>query len=63
MPTIDSFARFSGDLTMQAIKEQITLIANESDAARQQAMSTLQDLLFSFETTEDTIHRYGHMVS
>ncbi|CAG9950381.1 unnamed protein product, partial [Clonostachys rosea f. rosea IK726] len=25
-------------------------------------MKALQDLLFSFETTEDTIHRYGHMV-
>jgi hypothetical protein len=47
---------------MQEIKEQITLIANESDVSRQQVMSALQDLLLSFETTEDTIHRYGHMV-
>ncbi|KAI1133929.1 S-adenosyl-L-methionine-dependent methyltransferase [Hypoxylon sp. FL0543] len=46
---------------MEAIKEQITSIANESDASRQEVMSALQDLLFSFETTEDTIHRYGHM--
>lgn len=50
-------------ITMEGIKDQVTSMANESDARRQQVMKALQDLLLSFETTEDTIHRYGHMVS
>jgi hypothetical protein len=48
---------------MEEIKDQVTLLANKSDASRQQVMKVLQDLLLSLETTEDTIHRYGHMVS
>jgi hypothetical protein len=47
---------------MEQVKDQVILLANESDASRQKVMKALQDLLFSFETTEDTIHRYGHMV-
>ncbi|KAI0410564.1 S-adenosyl-L-methionine-dependent methyltransferase [Xylaria grammica] len=47
---------------MQAILEQIKQLADEGDDACRNVKAALQSLVFSFETPDDTIHRYGQMI-
>lgn len=47
---------------MEAILDQVKQLAATSEEARQEVMVALRNLAFSFESPQDTIHRYGHMV-
>lgn len=47
---------------MEKALENIKQLAAEGEGSRQQLMVALHKLAQSFESTNDTIHRYGHMV-
>jgi hypothetical protein len=46
--------------TLDAIKQ---LVAKSGESTRQQLTSSLNKLILSLESPNDTVHRYGHMVS
>ncbi|ROV87606.1 hypothetical protein VSDG_09603 [Cytospora chrysosperma] len=48
---------------MEEALKQIKTRAEESDEARREIISSLQDFAFSLENTHETIHRIGHMNS
>jgi hypothetical protein len=47
---------------MEEALDQVRRLATASQHSRQQAILALQDLAFSLETPDFTLHRYGHMV-
>jgi hypothetical protein len=48
------------DATLATIRQ---LAATASDATRRQLVSSLNRVILSFESPNDTVHRYGHMMS
>lgn len=47
---------------MELAIEQIKQLAAVGEPGRPQLIATLYKLAYSLETTNDIIHRYGHMV-
>jgi hypothetical protein len=48
---------------MEKALDQVRELATGSEDDRHKAIADLQNLAFSLESPQDTIHRYGHMVS
>lgn len=48
---------------MESALDQIRKEAAGSNDARQKAIVALQSLVSSLETPDDTLHRFGHMVT
>ena len=47
---------------METALDQVRELATAREDDRAKAIVALQNLAFSLETPQDTIHRYGHMV-
>jgi hypothetical protein len=47
---------------MEKAFDEIKQVAARDDQSRRSTITALRDLANSLETTNDTIHRYGHMV-
>lgn len=60
--TFDHPSSFGTHVKMEDAFNKIRELAAENEESRRKAMVALQDLAFSMENEQDTIHRYGHMV-